>query len=101
MDAQDCVLAQTTWQLTVDGKEFPVTVGTSTLHSAFLVEDLTDAGNCITGIIVSKTGRKMGGQAAQVVYETTITEDYAGINENSSIITFESGIAAKIRETWG
>jgi hypothetical protein len=37
-----------------------------------------------------------GGQEAQVVYEITVTEEYARINDFSGTITFESGIAAKM-----
>ncbi len=43
-----------------------------------------------------KEGKKLGGQAAQAVYEITATEEYARINDLSGIITFDSGISARI-----
>jgi hypothetical protein len=96
VEAQDCRLAQTARRLTIGDKKFPVTIGTSTSHSSFLAGDLTDAGDCSTGVIKTKEGRKLGGQAAQAVYEITATKEYAKINDLSGVITFDSGISAKI-----
>jgi hypothetical protein len=96
VEVQDCGLAQTTGKLTNGGKEFPVNVGTSTSHTAFLVGDLMDTGDCTTSIIKTRRCKKLGGQAAQAVYKVNFMEKYAKINNLSRIITFVSGIAAKI-----
>jgi hypothetical protein len=96
VEVQDCCLAQMTGKLAVGGKELPVTIGTSTSHSSFLAGDLTDAGDCSTGVIEMKMGEKLEGQATQAVYEITVTEGYAKINDLRGTITFDSGIAAKI-----
>ncbi len=95
VETQDCRLAQTAGRLTIGDKEFPVTIGTSTSHSSFLAGDLTDAGDCNTGVVETKEGKKLGGQAAQAVYEITVMEEYARINDLSGIITFDSGISAR------
>jgi hypothetical protein len=58
--------------------------------------DLTDAGDCSTRVIEMKGGKKLSGQAAQVVYEITVMKEYTKINNLSGTITFDSGIAAKI-----
>ena len=75
VETQDCRLAQTAGRLTIGDKEFPVTIGTSTSHSSFLAGDLTDTGDCSTGVVEMKEGKKLGGQAAQAVYEITATEE--------------------------
>jgi hypothetical protein len=55
-----------------------------------------DVGDCSTGVIKTKTGKKMGGQMTEAMYKISITEEYAKINDLSRIITLNSGIAAKI-----
>jgi hypothetical protein len=41
-------------------------------------------------------GRKIGGQAAQAMYEITVLEEYAKLNDLTGTITVASGISAKV-----
>ncbi len=82
--------------LAVRGKELRVVPGTTTSHSAFLAGDLTDLGDCTTGVVETATGQKLGGQAAQAVYEITITKEYAKVNDFKGTITVASGVTAKV-----
>jgi hypothetical protein len=40
-------------------------------------------------------GRKIGGQAAQAVYEITVLEEYAKVNNMTGTIIVASGLNAK------
>ena len=96
VEAQDCRRARTTGRLTIGGKEYQVTAGTTTSHSTFLAGDLTDTGDCSTGTMETVTGAKLGGQAAQAVYEITVSEELAKVNDLSGTITLDNGIASKV-----
>jgi hypothetical protein len=46
--------------------------------------------------VETATGQKLGGQAAQAVYEITVTKEYAKVNDFKGTIIVASGITAKV-----
>ncbi len=51
-----------------------MTPGTTISHFTFLAGDLMDMGDCSTGVIDMAMGQKLGGEAAQAVYEIGISK---------------------------
>jgi hypothetical protein len=84
--------------MAVSGQEFRVTPGTTISHSTFLHGDLTDGRYCSTGMLELSGGRKIGGQATQALYEITVLEEYAKLNNLTSTITVALGISAKVAD---
>ena len=98
VEAQDCRDAERTGKLQVHDREFSVTPGTTTSHSMFLAGDLTDSGDCTTGVIETASGQKLGGQAAQAMFEIIVSKEYAKVNDFKGIITVAAGISAKVTD---
>jgi hypothetical protein len=88
--------AKETGKMSVGGLEFKVTPGTPISHSTFLHGDLTDGSYCETGVLELPGGRKTGGQATQAIYEITVLEEYAKLNDLTGTSTVASGIWAKV-----
>ncbi len=82
--------------MSVGGQEFKVTPSTTISHSTFLHGDLTDGSYCETGVLDLPGARKIGGQATQAMYEITVLEEYAKLNDLTGTITVASGISAKV-----
>ncbi len=91
VEAQDCWAASVTHKLTVGGKEFRVTTGTTISRSTFLNGNLTDSSYCETRVLELAGGGKIGGQATQI----TVLEEYAKVNYLTGSIMVASGITAK------
>jgi hypothetical protein len=85
-----------TGKMSVGSQEFKVTPGTTISYSTFLHGDLTDRNYCETGVLELPGGRKIGGQATQAIYEITVLEEYAKLNDLTGTITVASGISAKV-----
>ncbi len=82
--------------MSVGGQEFKVTPGMTISHFTFLHGDITDGSYCETGVLEQPGGRKIGGQATQAIYEITVLEEYAKLNDLTGTITVASGISAKV-----
>jgi hypothetical protein len=80
------------------GQEFRVKPGTTISHSTFLHGDLTDGSYCETVVLELIGGRKIGCQATQTVYEITVLEEYAKLNDLMGTITVASGLSAKVAD---
>ncbi len=63
VEAQECWIAKVTGKMTMSGKEFWVTPGTTISYSTFLKEDLTDDSYCNNGVLELPGGHKIGSQA--------------------------------------
>ncbi len=82
--------------MSVGSQEFKVTPGTTISHSTFLHRDLNDGSYFETGVLELPGGRKIGGQATQAIYEITVLEEYAKLNDLTGTIAGASGIWAKV-----
>jgi hypothetical protein len=64
----------------------------------FLSGGLGDDSNCEAGIISFLNGKTLGGQAVQGLYEITLREEFARLNELTGILTLTSGVQARARD---
>jgi hypothetical protein len=60
--------------------------------------NLTNGSYCETGVLELPGGRKIGGQATQAVYEITVLEEYAKVNNMTGTIIVASGLNAKVTD---
>jgi hypothetical protein len=60
----------------------------------FLAGGLDAKSNCEVGIITFPNGQTLGGQAAQGLYEITLREEFARLNELTGSLTLTSGMQA-------
>jgi hypothetical protein len=66
-------------------------IGATVSHAMFLRGAMGDDSNCETGIISFPNGKTLGGQTAQGLYEVTLREEFARLNE----LTLTSGVQAR------
>jgi hypothetical protein len=62
----------------------------------FLSGGLDDKSNCEVRIISFPSGQTLGGQAAQWLYEITLREEFARLNELTGSLTLTSGVQATV-----
>jgi hypothetical protein len=74
----------------VDGK-----VGATVSHTMFLAGDLDDDDNCEVGTVTTSGGKALKGEAAQGLYEITLREEFARMNELTGSLTLTSGMQAR------
>jgi hypothetical protein len=60
----------------------------------YLAGGLDDKSDCEAGIISLPNGQTLGGQAAQGLYEITLREEFARLNELTGSLTLTSGVQA-------
>jgi hypothetical protein len=60
----------------------------------FLAGGLDDQSKCEVGIITFPNGKALNGQAAQGLYEITLSEEFARLNELTGSLTLTSGVQA-------
>jgi hypothetical protein len=61
------------------------TIGATMSHAIFLSGNLEDNSNCKAGVISFPNGKTMWGQAAQGLYEITLSEEFAKMNELTGV----------------
>ncbi len=64
-------------------------------HTMFLAGDLDDDSNCEVGTVTLRDGKVLGGMASQGLYEITLREEFARMNELTGSLTLTSGIQAR------
>jgi hypothetical protein len=73
-------------------------VRVTVFNSVYLSGNLDDDSNCEVGMIQFPSGKTPGGQAAQWLYEITLREEFAKINELTGMITLSS---RNTNKSWG
>jgi hypothetical protein len=63
-------------------------------HSMFLAGGLDDESRCEVGIVTFPDGQTLSGQAAKGLYEITLREEFARLNELTGSLTLTSGVQA-------
>ncbi len=70
-------------------------MGTSVSHTMFLSGNLDDSSNCEVGMVTLQSGKVLGGMASQGLYEITLREEFARMNELTGSVTLTSGVQAR------
>jgi len=81
-------------KIKINNEEFKATIGTTTSHSTYAAGDLDDAHHCSTGTLTAG-GKKLGYQTASNVYEVTLVEESARVNDLTGMIRLSDRIMAK------
>jgi hypothetical protein len=69
-------------------------VGATASLTMFLTGGLDDESRCEVGIVTLPDGKVLNGQVAQGMYEITLREEFARLNELTVSLTLTSGVQA-------
>jgi hypothetical protein len=94
LEAWECPQARKNGKVVINGRSFQAKIGSMASHAMFLSGVLDDGNNCEAGIISFPNGKTIGGQAAQGLYEITLREEFARLNELTGSLTLTSGVQA-------
>jgi hypothetical protein len=94
LEAWECRQARKSGKIIINSKTFQGKIGATASHSMFLAGGLDAKSNCEVGIITFFNGQMLGGQAAQGLYEITLREEFARLNELMGSLTLTSGVQA-------
>jgi hypothetical protein len=93
LEAWECRQARRSGKI-VNGRTFEGKIEATASHSMFLAGGLDDQSRCEVGIITFPDGKALNGQAAQGLYEITLREELARLNELTGSLTLTSGVQA-------
>ncbi len=95
MEAWECRKARTSGSILINGHPVDGKVGATVSHTMFLAGDLDDEDNCEVGTVTTSDGKTLKGMAAQGLYEITLREEFARMNELTGSLTLTSGVQAR------
>ncbi len=94
LEAWECRQARLNGQVNINGKAVAGKIGATVSHTMFLTGGLDDKSRCEVGIVTLPDGRVLDGQVAQGLYEITLREEFARLNELTGSLTLTSGVQA-------
>jgi hypothetical protein len=94
LEAWECRQARRSGKIVINGRTFKGKIGATASHSMFLAGGLDDQNRCEVGIVTFPDGKALNGQAAQGLYEITLREEFARLNELTGSLTLTSGVQA-------
>jgi hypothetical protein len=95
LEAWECRQARLNGQVFINGKAIVGKVGATVSHTMFLAGGLDDESRCEVGVVTLPDGRVLNGQVAQGLYEITLREESARLNELTGSLTLTSGVQAR------
>jgi hypothetical protein len=95
LEAWECRLARKTGKLVINGRSVRGKTGTTVSHTMFLSGNLDDDSRCEVGAVTLQSGRMLSGMASQGLYEITLREEFARMNELTGSLTLTSGVQAR------
>jgi hypothetical protein len=94
LEAWECRQARKSGKIVINGRTFQGKIGATALHSMLLAGGLDDESRCEIGIVTFPDGKTLNSQAAQGLYEITLREEFARLNELTGSLTLTSGVQA-------
>ncbi len=94
LEAWECWQARLSSQIIINGRTVKGKIGATASHSMYLAGGLDDESRCEVGIVTLPDGKVLNGQVAQGLYEITLREEYARLNELTGRLTLTSGVQA-------
>ncbi len=91
LEAWECRQARKSSKIIINGRTLEGKIGATASHSMYLAGGLDDQSRCEVGIITFPDGKTLDGQAAQGLYEITLREEFASLNELTGSLTLTSG----------
>jgi hypothetical protein len=95
LEAWECQKARRTGQLLINGRTVAGKMGATMSHTMFLSGNLDNSSNCEVGMVTLRDGKVLGGMASQGLYEVTLREEFARMNELTGSLTLTSGVQAR------
>ncbi len=95
LEAWECRKPRRNGQLLINGRAVEGKIGATVSHTMFLAGDLDDDNNCEVGTVTLRDGKVLGGMASQGLYEITLREEFARMNELTGSLTLTSGVQAR------
>jgi hypothetical protein len=95
IEAWECQKARTSGLLTINGRVVSRKVGATASHTMFLSGGLDDESSCEVGMVTLRDGKVLSGLASQGLYEITLREEFARMNELTGSLTLTSGVQAR------
>jgi hypothetical protein len=92
----ECRQVRAHGKVVIGGRKIQTTIGATMSHAMFLSRTMDDDSNCEAEIISFPNGKTLSGQAAQGLYEITLREEFARMNELTGSINLSSGIQARV-----
>jgi hypothetical protein len=81
LEAGECCQARKSVKIIINGRTFQGKIGATASHSMFLAGGLDAESRCKVGIVTFPDGQMLSGQAAQGLYEITLREEFARLNQ--------------------
>jgi hypothetical protein len=94
LEAWECRQARLSGQIHINGKVLKGKIGATASHSMYLTGRLDDESRCEVGVVTLPDGKVLTGQVAQGLYEITLREEFARLNELTGSLTLTSGVQA-------
>jgi hypothetical protein len=94
LEAWECRQARKSGKIVINGRTFEGKIGATASHSMFLARGLDDESRCEVGIVTFPDGKTLDRQAAQGLYEITLSEEFARLNELTGSLILTSGVQA-------
>jgi hypothetical protein len=95
LEAWECRMARKTGKLAINGRTVKGKTGVTVSHSMFLSGGLDDDSSCEVGAVTLQSGKLLTGMASQALYEITLREEFARMNELTGSLTLTSGVQAR------
>jgi hypothetical protein len=96
LEAWKCRQARKNGKAIIGGRTVQAKIGAKVSHAMFLSGAMDNNSNCETGIISFPNGKTLGGQTGQGLYEVTLREDFARLNELARSLVLTSGVQARV-----
>jgi hypothetical protein len=96
LEAWECRQARKNGKVIINWWSFQAKIGSTALHAMFLSGAMDDDSNYETGIISFPNGKTLGEQTAQGLYEITLREEFARLNELTGSLILASGVQARV-----
>jgi hypothetical protein len=95
LEAWECRQARKTGKLVINGKIVKGKTGVTVSHTMFLAGNLDEDSSCEVGAITLQSGKRLTGMASQGLYEITLREEFARMNELTGSLTLTTGVQAR------
>jgi hypothetical protein len=95
LEAWECRKARKNGLLLINGRPVSGKIGVTVSHTMFLAGNLDDESNFKVGVITFRNGKMLSGMASQGLYEITLREEFARMNELTGSLTLTSGVQAR------
>jgi hypothetical protein len=94
LEAWECRKARMTGKIIINRRTMDGKIGATASHSMHLTGGLDDDSRCEVGFVTLPDGKVLNGQVAQGLYEITLREEFARLNELTGSLTLTSGVQA-------